>query len=272
MGDRRVEKTVDLGYQDGYLHKFQKDCGIFAASVHGIGQREIQQDAYGVSDEKLVEEKGILFVVADGMGGMENGERASQEAVIACLRFHEENEIYDDVFEYMESMVVYANNHVNDCLAHESSNYGSTLVAVLIWKGKLYYASVGDSWILLSDGRRMTRLNQEHNYWNLLLERVNRGEITMEQANLEPNKEALTSYIGEKCVTKIDTNQEGIYLDAGQRVILCSDGVYRTLSLEEIETFLPNDLAKMAMLMDSAIFLKQKSGQDNYTALLIQVQ
>ena len=141
-------------------------------NVHNIGKRNYQQDAFGVSplqDEKLRHSRGVLAVLADGMGGMTNSGELSQAAVLAALRSFPQapgatGETLASVAHSVLDMVQ---------KRFTGSGSGSTLVLANIRDGKLDFLTIGDSRIaLLRDGALLT-LNREHNYAATLWRRLN---------------------------------------------------------------------------------------------------
>lgn len=263
--------TVDLGYENAYRIETPPDCGVSVGKLQGIGKREKQQDSFGVSElkEEVIEDKGILAVVADGMGGLSDGEKASMTTVISCLHYYDTNE--DWRAEKMVSMAQNANNDVKEVLGESNAMTGSTLAAVHIRNRELFWLSVGDSHIYLCREEELIQMNADHNYAADLWEQVEKGEITEEEARNDPQKNALTSYIGIGRLEKIDYNAESVVLLAGDRILLVSDGVYNTLTQEEIMGAMRNPLGKSMMNLEIQIERKRKGKQDNYTALVIEI-
>lgn len=267
----KTEKTVDLGCQEFYRIEVPEGSGICIGKLHGIGKREKQQDAFGVSDVNDVKTRGILFVLADGMGGLSGGEIASTETVVSCLSYFDNREIDIELEEYFVDMLEYANERVIRALDCDAGDGGSTVVAVWIWENYMFYISVGDSRIMFYRDGELTKLNREHNYGASLLERAMRGEITPEEAYNDPQKNALTSYIGEPSVSEMDVCAKAVKLCTGDKIILMSDGVYRTVTEEEMEKIFRASPQKAAKQLEQVIFSRAKASQDNYTALIVEM-
>ena len=111
---------------------------------------------------------------------------------------------------------------------------GSTLVAAAFAPSGLYWMSVGDSALYLCRDGALTQLNHPHTLGAKLAELVKRGVMSPEDAAIDPDRDALTSYVGAGGIAQIDSPSEGVAVTAGDIVILCSDGLYRALSHEEI--------------------------------------
>ena len=267
----KIEKTLDLGCRELYQVDTGGAGGVSIGKLHGIGTREKQQDAFGISDVSHIEEKGLLLVLADGMGGLSGGETASMETVVACLSYFDSMEMAEEPEEYFSHMMEYANEQVKKALGSHHGDGGSTAVAVWLWEHSMFYISVGDSRLLLFREGELTQLNREHNYLTILLEKAMRGEITLDEVYNDPQKDALTSYIGENLVSETDMCQEPLKLRQGDKIILMSDGIYRTVGEGEMKEILKQSPQRAAMKLERMIFQKAKPSQDNYTALIVEI-
>ena len=269
----RVGKTVDLGYERTHCVEISPKSGITIGKVHGIGAREMQQDSFGVSDtgEESIEDKGIFLIVADGMGGMSGGEKASMAAVVACLDYFDTYDMNEDIAGELTDMMCEANAQVKSVLGASGEIGGSTAVAIRIKDNEMYWISVGDSHIYVYREETLTQLNQEHVYAVRLAEKVSRGEISEEEAANDPQRKALTSYLGVEELEEIDGNSEPFLLQSKDRVLLMSDGVFNTLSDEEIMEAMEFTAEKAAINIGMQIEQKKRKGQDNYTALVVEM-
>ena len=243
--------------------------------VHAIGKRENQQDSFAysdVADQEIVEEKGMLLLVADGMGGMLNGAEVSATVAIESLRYFDTHDLPQSIPEYLEDMAQYVNGEVNEFLGRDGiGRSGSTLVVVHIKDHAVHWLSIGDSCIYLyrSQTNELMRLNILHNYGTQLNERLMNGEMTLEEVMAEPNKHALTSYIGAGEIALIDQNDEPLVLEPGDRIVLMSDGI-ETVSEEELCGILRYDVEEAALKLRYLIEQKNKKNQDNFTAMIVE--
>lgn len=203
-----------------------------------IGRRKDQQDTIMTDDSyHYLEEKKAISILCDGMGGLSGGKKASSLcSSIIYDAYHGQKNI-ESIPAFYKSMIAIADNEVNNLRGEDGQTIlgaGTTLTSVIIEEDNLYWASVGDSHIYIIRGQQILCITNEHNYLMLLNERVARGEITREEADSDPKKEALISYIGVGGVKYIDINIKPFKLLNGDYVILCSDGLYRSLTNEEI--------------------------------------
>lgn len=243
-----------------------------------IGSRSNQQDAARVSDDYYyMDTQRAMAVLCDGMGGLSGGERASQLSVNALYDLFIQNRHIRDT----EIQSFYANALPRlDMRVHalkkengEPLGAGTTLISVFVCEGKLYWASVGDSRIYFVRDGKITCLTQDHNYYKILCERVKKGEISQEQADADPKKEALLSYLGIGGIEYLDVSANPILLQPGDTVLLCSDGLYRSVSQNEMAEIIRaagKDMQTAAARLTASAIQKGKRHQDNTTAVLLQ--
>lgn len=274
--DVNDNKTQCPRYSDGienYMVETFRESSVRIGKVHAIGKRENQQDSFAYSDvanQKIVEDKGMLLLVADGMGGMSNGAEVSATVAIESLRYFDTHELTLDIPEYLENMAQYVNDQVNEFLGSDGiGRSGSTLVAMHIRDHEVHWISIGDSCIYLYRNKELMRLNVLHNYGTQLNEMLLNGEMTLEEVMAEPNKQALTSYIGAGSIALIDQNYEPLILNPGDRIMLMSDGI-ETVSEEELCGILRYDVEEAALKLRYLIEQKNKKNQDNFTAIIIE--
>lgn len=276
--DTNDSKTQCPRYSDGienYMIETFKGSSIRIGKVHAIGKRENQQDSFAYSDvanQETVEEKGMFLLVADGMGGMSNGAEVSTTVAIESLRYFDTHDLTQDMPGYLEDMAEYVNDQVNEFLGRDGiGRSGSTLVAMHIKDHMVHWLSIGDSCIYLyrNQTNELTRLNILHNYGTQLNEMLMNGEMTLEEVMAEPNKHALTSYIGAGNIALIDQNYEPLELESGDRIVLMSDGI-ETVSEEELCGILRYDVEEAALKLRYLIEQINKKNQDNFTAMIIE--
>lgn len=253
--------------------KTSQDAPFKLGKIHEVGKRKNQQDtlAYSeVADEAFLEEKGALFIVADGMGGLSDGAEVSSLLAVKMLQFFDANDFTDSPSEKLYEMVMNANEEINLHLGESRiGKSGSTLVTAYIKDDKVYWLSIGDSNIYLYRNHSIIRVNELHNYEKELMEMVSEGVISMEQAMSHPDRAALTSYVGAGELKYVDRNPEPLILEKEDRLLLTSDGL-DTVTKEELEQMMHYDAAEAALKLKYLISEKNKRNQDNYTAIIIE--
>ena len=247
--------------------------GMAIGNTHNIGARENQEDAFGISDlsdERQCRERGVLCVVADGMGGLSKGEEVSA-AVVSAMRERFQNAPDGCTPPQLRlSLTEQANEAVNMLTGGVAGQCGSTMLAVLVRFDQLWFASVGDSRICLCRGGSLLQLTREHTYAVDLDMSAGKGAITFEEAADNSQRHALTRYIGMGALEGIDFNMRPVRLLPGDRVILMSDGVFNALSDAEIASALRGSAQEAACALESAVLAKQAPRQDNFTAIILQ--
>lgn len=234
--------------------------------LHEQGARSGQQDCFFVSPAE--ETAGVLAVVADGMGGLSDGDKVSQAAVSAMAQgfYHAQGAPQQVLLQLAER----ANLAVNRLLGEDGAyRSGSTLTAGLIQGGAFHYLSIGDSRICLYRRGALYQLNREHVYRNELYLRYVNGEETLEGAVGHPKAAGLTSFLGMGQLKYIDLPAEPVAVLPGDRFILMSDGVYNALTQQELTAALSRGPGQTAQALDSAIRAKGYQNQDNYTAVIL---
>lgn len=249
---------------------------VLAGGASIIGSRSSQQDFYIMDNNSDYNaDKRFIAVLCDGMGGLSCGEKASAACAEMVYRAFHEIDLIDSYSDFYRFVIEQADMEValirNE--AERVSRAGTTLVSAVIADGYLHWASVGDSHIYLISGGNIKRIVNEHNYTMLLNDKVKRGEISQSDADRDPQKDALISYIGMGGVRCVDINAKPYPLKSGDYVVLCSDGVYRTLDDAKLcDIILKNksNVQKSANEIVDLITLLKAKGQDNATVAIMQ--
>lgn len=240
---------------------------VMVQKLHEQGARASQQDSFSVSPEELLPTHGLLAVVADGMGGLADGDRVSQTAVSAFMEgLYAAPQPAPE--QLLPILLTAANRAVNELLGPEGLNSGGcTLVAGLLREGMFYCLSVGDSRICLLRDGVLLQLNREHIYRNELILRAVNGEGGLAEAEALQGGGGLTSFLGMGRLLQLDLPAQPLTVRSGDRLILMSDGVYNALSEPELTAALEAEDAAGALR--TAIAGKAYANQDNYTAVIL---
>ena len=235
------------------------------------GDREYQQDAMG---RKSFGPAGTLCILADGMGGYEGGEIASQLIIDTFMDMAIDSNDIGAILEknlYLsnEAILAYKQNH------DEVKSMGSTVVAFYISNKSFQWISVGDSPLYVIRGERLDRINQNHSIAGLLELQLKKGEITQKDMDDNPNKHMLTSAMTGEDITDIDLSKEYPLKD-NYLFILASDGI-ETLTENEINEIVQKHnhfgdqevLNILAKELVDAVLAKKKPHQDNVTVILV---
>ena len=243
---------------------------VAIGQVHNIGARDSQQDAYAVTGSDCGE-NGTLAVVADGMGGLVNSGQVSTGIVSAIMDAYAPGGPLPAA-HHLQLLLKRGIEAAAALTAEQTYQSGSTLVAGLVQNKGLSWIAVGDSRIYLWRNGGLIQLNRDHDFAHDLTVMAMMEQVTFEDAQSNPRKGSLTSYIGKDFPRHIDFNPEPITLLKGDRVILMSDGIYRALSEAELSKYLRKPAEKCAKMLARRIRMKKMPQQDNFTAVILEIQ
>lgn len=249
-----------------------KKIVLDTAMVTDIGTRAYQQDAAYVVEP--LKDKGEAFaILCDGMGGMESGELASSDVVAFMANEYASSEMQLDIGMYLEQAAHRVNEMIYDRYVKNGMRVGTTLVSAYIQNNQLYWLSVGDSRIYIIRDGEIARLARDHNYALELQIMVENGRITAEEAKNHPKKEALVSYIGIDYLNYIDVSKRPLELLPNDTILLCSDGLTKSLSDERILDILiaqGQSLNEDAQRLIATAIDESTGSQDNTTVVLMR--
>ena len=211
--------------------KRKESSCINAAGVTHIGQvRQTNQDSHA--------SRAGIHVLADGMGGHQGGEVASLEATSTILETGKIDSVADivkSVSKANQAIIKRANKD------ETLSGMGTTVCVLTEISGndgekKIGIANVGDSRIYRLGGSELTQVTLDH---SLVADLVRAGELTQEEASRHPQRNILTRALGIEHDLVIDTWE--LTPVAGDRYLLCSDGLFNEIDDEKIAEILMKD-------------------------------
>jgi serine/threonine protein phosphatase PrpC len=215
-------------------------------------------------DPKIMEHKGAIFVVADGMGGHAAGEVASEIAVETIREEYYDSE-QEDVSETLAQAIKQANQVIYDRATEQAgrAGMGTTCVVAVIRDALVYLANVGDSRAYLVRDGQIRQLTYDHSW---VAEQVRAGMLTDEQARTHAHRNVITRALG---------TQPEVYPDLfihplqdGDMLLLCSDGLSGYVSDEEMNRIL-NSSSPQEGVHALIAQANEQGGPDNITAVLV---
>ena len=247
-----------------------------------VGKRKSQQDAAFVSEvyQYIVRER-ALAVMCDGMGGLNGGELASTYCVNAMKTEFERifrpdvAEEQKDIPRFFALMLDAMDQKVKSMINEkgEPLGAGTTFTGVILDGRDLYWASVGDSHIYILNDSGLNLVTTEHNLKMLLDRQVAAGQITREEAESNRQRDALVSFLGMGGLKFTDIVEKPYRMRGGDCVLLCSDGLYRTLTDNEMTAIIlraGDDMETAARVLVETAIAKNRPHQDNTTAVLLK--
>jgi protein phosphatase len=219
------------------------------------------------SDAAEAQKQGWLYILADGAGGMDAGEVASRFATERTLHHYLKHEELD-WGERLQAAMQAANVDLREMSArHEGNNrMATTMVAVVITDDGAHIANVGDSRAYYWHQGALSQITKDQ---SLVAQLVDEGAITEEEAAVHPRRNVILFSLGSERTPRIDLFE--LALEAGDRLMLCSDGLTRHVSDEEIESVLGQQTAVEAA--ETLISLaNERGGQDNISVGVLHFQ
>ena len=215
-----------------------------------------------------------LFVVADGMGGHDSGEVASQMAVDTLCRDaraainNDPGTPPERVEEIFDTSFQAGNNGIKRYSEQLGNDMGTTMVAAVVLQNRLaYVANVGDSRAYLVRQEMLHQISRDH---SLVAKMVEQGRITEEEARVHPHSNILLRTVGTDYDVDIDIFN--LELEPGDRILLCSDGLWGEVEDAEIEAILnhyPHDSRTACRELVRAAH--HGGGKDNVTVVIVGI-
>ncbi|MDD3394236.1 MAG: Stp1/IreP family PP2C-type Ser/Thr phosphatase [Anaerotignum sp.] len=241
-----------------------------AVGISDIGRcRKNNEDAIYVPSSS--DDIQNLFIIADGMGGCNAGEVASQYAIDSFLDYirkerdtHSQEDIPDLLAEAMmaSNQAVYEKSNSN----REFAEMGTTLVAAAVQDGKIFVAYVGDSRAYLFRKKELNALTTDHSY---VMELVRLGSITREEAANHPKRNIITRAVGIKETVETDAVVEQAL--KGDILLLCTDGLSGMLSDKEIAEMIAKRTTIEKKAQKLVEMANERGGYDNISLILVDV-
>lgn len=209
-----------------------------------------------------------ILILADGMGGHEDGEVASRLSVDFVMDFIKKNyKLYDSFENLLTDSFCKVNEYIYNYNIKKISDFtkirekmGTTLEALLIFDGKLYFAHVGDSRIYIKNSNGFKQITKDHSLVEYLF---SNGAITKDEKDNYREKNSILRAIGIDPSIEVDTGK--ISLSMEDIVVVCSDGLTNELSDIEILNILSLDLDTKNLVNLIIETVKKKSAKDNVT-------
>lgn len=244
-------------------------------SMTDIGKkRSNNEDSYF---SKIKEINGLevgLFVIADGMGGYEHGEYASQKTV-EVIKDTMKKEFYklgesepsnDTIIGYIRNSVQAANKDVLEESMKRGLLMGSTVAIAVIFGNKLVVANVGDSrTYMLSDGN-FVQISKDNSYVQELLES---GAINSDEARTHSERNKITRAVGVEPEIQVDFYERELQKD--DKLLICSDGLNSMLNDEEIKRILYKDETAKNIVEQLLDLVNEKGAYDNTTVTCVLI-
>ena len=235
-----------------------------ALSDRGLNERRpLNEDAFLHDPERFI------FAVADGVGGAEAGEVASQTAIEVLDEAFRHQTDGADIEDLMELAIQRANASIHQ-MAQEHARFSmmaTTIVALHIKGGVATFGHVGDSRLyrLAPDGQ-LHRETEDH---SIVEEEVRAGRMTPEQAANHPSKNVISRALGAEQGVEVD--MKTMEVEDGTEFLLCTDGITRHVSDNELRQLMvvSNNLDDLCSELKRRCY--ERGAEDNLTVIAVRV-
>ncbi len=254
-----------------------------SADTHPGMAGKRNEDRYAVSSYRTNGSAPAVFaIVSDGIGGHRAGEIAAEIAVdyisqaVAESNGEKPLDVMEDAIQ-AASQMIYQQAQSNDHML----GMGATVACCWVVDNRLYTTTVGDSRIYLIRGDGIRQLNIDHTW---VQEAIERGFLSREEARQHPNAHVIRRYLGGMQPPQVDcrlwldlaeTDEEaianqGMSLDPGDVLVLCSDGLTDRVDDQEILQMVQASGPKAAV-QDMIDLACERGGHDNITVIVLAV-
>jgi protein phosphatase len=224
-------------------------------------------DFYLPDDPMTLAVKGRLWAVADGMGGHNAGQIASEAALKAVIRSYFRDP-GDAVADGLRAALADANDLIHRASRQiaDNSGMGTTATVALVREDRLFIGQIGDSRAYLLRNGKLRQITADHSW---VEEQVRRGGLSRAEAEASPYRNMITRSVGNEPTVEADIYEE--VLREGDVVLLCSDGLTGYLDGPALAERLDggNPSATTLALIDAA---NDAGGRDNITAIILAVR
>lgn len=229
-----------------------------------IGKNRATNQDYVFCSDSPIGNLPNLYIVADGMGGHNAGDLASEYTVNIFVNYVECSSLINPISILQEAISV-----ANKALIEKSKEspafdgMGTTLVTATIIDNILYVANVGDSRLyVLKD--KLIQITKDH---SLVEEMVSTGKIDKDSARLHVNKNIITKAMGVDC--KLEADYFEIEIANQDMVLLCSDGLTNMLEDNLIEEIIHRENKLEEIVTELVEKANNSGGKDNISVILV---
>ncbi len=252
------------------LSRSQNERSVGQDSMGGamtIGDREVQEDAYLLKENK----EGKLMVLSDGMGEVYGGRIASKTAV----------EVFGDLFDTYNSLdnpsyffrKAFHTANTSILKALDNGQNGSASVGAVIVQGnRMFYAVVGNVKISVYRKNDLVPISTGHTINALAQTKFENGTISRDEAVRMLENKRLYNYLGQDGFEDIELFDTPIDLQAGDYIVMMSDGVYDVITWQELEDVMKmgKDCSKMAVAAIEKVNQSTEEDKDNASIVFMR--
>lgn len=236
------------------------------ASLTDIGlKRNLNEDSIGFIEIN----DGYVFIVCDGMGGHEGGEIASKAAIRFIIESLNAHNIENSVIA-LHQAITFANQQIYLTAQNrpDLKGMGTTVAVLLIYKDEIYTAHVGDSRIYVLSNNQYFQITKDH---SIVQEMVDKGIIRSSEAENHPRKNEITKALGIKEEVAPAINGKSLKAKAGDRFIICSDGLSGLVSFNVFNKAVAENKLPETCAKELVALAKKGGGDDNISVQVVDI-
>ncbi len=268
-----LSKNYKNNGQEGLLPQ------LIAGSAQSVGrQRDHNEDALFTLTTTLVSNKGNIpfgvYIIADGMGGHQYGEIASEIAILTMVE-HITKNIFSKLFEIntqplsgsLQEILVKGVQEAHKTILQNAPGGGTTLTTVIIMDTQMAIAHVGDSraYSISSDGT-LKALTKDHSFVSRLVEL---GQITPAEAAVHPRRNVLYRALGQG--ESFDPEIITTSAPGTGSLMICSDGLWGVITEQEISEIIQRSLSPQQTCQAMVDRANAAGGPDNISAIMVNM-
>jgi serine/threonine protein phosphatase PrpC len=277
LGQKQSLPALPLSLEDS---RESRDIFLTAGALTDKGRTlDHNEDALFTLNALISLDGGLLplglHIVADGMGGHEDGDRASSLAVrlvadwILTKIYHpllldgERSANLQPINQVLREAAIAANGRIHEVC----SNGGTTLTCALVLGTNAFLVHVGDSRAYILSKNTIRQITTDHSLVNRLIEL---GQITPQEAKTHPQRNVLYRALGLAGSLEVDTYLQSLPVHSS--LLLCSDGLWQMVPQEAILFTVNSATSPQTACRQLIALANENGGEDNITAVLVQVR
>lgn len=242
--------------------------------------RETNEDSLCILERpQVVKDFDAVLAIADGMGGHRAGEIASKYAtdklkeLFTTTQYREWVDFKPDREDYnvlvLKEVIEKLNEQIHQMAAgrEEWRGMGTTATIALIVGAKWFIGHVGDSRAYLLSNGTFRQITKDHSW---VMEQVEQGIMTLEQAAVDPRKSQITRALGVSSLVKVDRLTGDLH--PGDALLLCTDGLSNEVSPEEMHQHLASIADPQRACQMLVQLANQRDGSDNVTVIIMRIE
>jgi protein phosphatase len=234
--------------------------------------REVNEDAsrfISPNDPGVLSKKGVLLIVADGMGGHSAGEVASGMAVETISRRYFESE--GDPATSLKAAFTEANSRIYEAAKSDEKleGMGTTCTALVVQNNSALAAHVGDSRLYLIRGGEIYLMTEDH---SAVMELVKLGIISMAEARHHEDKNVILRALGTTPQVEVSMWENPLEVRKHDQFLLCSDGLTDLVEDKEIKKLVLAANDSHSACENLIHLTKKRGGYDNITVGILKIE